>query len=96
MRGEVKIAAGEFLKKLLDAAMNPRRHAVNLHAVAGGKQDDFIKSAAQLEAAAAALEPRALDGQFLTHLHGRGLVAQSGDKYFHGLFNFRPGCGLMT
>jgi hypothetical protein len=65
--------------------VNPRRHAVNLHAVAGRKENNFIKPAAQLEAAAAALETRALDGQLLTHLHGRGLVAQSCDKDFHKL-----------
>ena len=85
MRGKIKIAAGKFLKELLDTTVDPGRNAVNLHAIAGGKQHHFFQPATQLEPAAAALQARALDGQLLTHLHGRGLVAQSGNKDFHNL-----------
>ena len=48
MRREIKIAVRQFLEKLLNAAVNPRRHAVDFHAVARREQHYFGKIAAQL------------------------------------------------
>src|SRR5258707_81098 len=51
--------------------------------VAGRKQDDFGEVAAQLEPAAAALEPRAVHRELLPQFHRRGLIAQSCNEDFH-------------
>jgi hypothetical protein len=65
-------------------AVNPgRRRAINLDAIAGGQQHDFIESGIQLEPAAVAGQKGRAHRQPFAHFHGRGLVAQTCDKNFH-------------
>jgi len=52
------------------------------------------KSAPQLQPAAAALQPRTVDGELLAHFHRRRFVTQSCNKDFHlfGWFAVRSFC----
>jgi hypothetical protein len=90
MRGEIKIAAGQVPETagepFRESTATRRKSPRGCRSKAGLPR----KIAAQLEAAAAALEARAGHREFLAHLHGRRLVAQSCDKDFHKLFPTQP------
>ena len=91
VRLKVPRAQAKVAKEAMDVSIHLRGHAINLHPVAGRKQNNFLQAPANFQPAAGASQRRGRYRQLLAKRDGRCLVTDPCDENFHAFFLLHPG-----